>query len=62
MYSYHGSTIFFLELTEATAVNDTRNNITHIKSLTKIGTNNAMQLMCGIEWILRGSWRLQIAK
>lgn len=46
-----GSTVFFLELAETAGINDTRNDVPHIKCLPEVRTHNAMKFMGWIEGI-----------
>ena len=45
-----GGPVLLLELPETAPVDYSRNHIPHIKRLTDIRANNAMQFMCRVQW------------
>jgi hypothetical protein len=49
MYRHYGLAIILLEFPKSTAVHDTSDDIPHIKSLAKVGPDNAMKLGGGIQ-------------
>ena len=57
-YSHNGLPVFLLELPESTAIDYACNNISHVKGLPKVGTNDTMKFVSGVQRVFRDHWWL----